>query len=79
MFMSYMYKAEEEANSILTKVDFMRMSLSSNSLNLRKRNSLICNKAIESNIKMIECIEKIKSIDVKQWINTDQKHFIENT
>ena len=78
MFMSYMYKAEEEANSILSKIDFLRLSLSSDSLNLRKRNSLICNKAIESNLKMIECIEKIKSINVNQWIKTDQKNFIQN-
>lgn len=74
MFMSYMNKSEEESNRILSKLEYLRRSLTSGSRKIRKRNSLICNKAIESTNKMIKCIEQVKEIDINQWISSVEHH-----
>lgn len=68
MFMHYMNKSEEESTAILAKLDFLKRSLTSSGPQMRKRNSLICNKAIDSTNKMIECIEQVKQININQWI-----------
>ena len=68
VFMDYMNKSEEEANKILTNMDYLKQNVKSSSQRYRKTNSNICKKAIASTSDMIKCIENIEQIDISQWL-----------
>ncbi|CAF0803202.1 unnamed protein product [Brachionus calyciflorus] len=67
-FMDYMNKSEEDANKILTNIEFFKTMVTNGSQRYRKLNANICRKAIESTNNMIETIHEITNIDLKKWI-----------
>lgn len=73
-FMDYMNRSEEDANKILSNLDYLKNSVSSNSPRYRKTNSEICKKAIVSTSDMIKCIHKINAININQWISDRGRH-----
>lgn len=71
-FMDYMNKSEEDANSILTNIEFFKRNVKTGTPRYRKTNANICLKAIQSTKDMISTINQITSIDLKQWVEDKQ-------
>lgn len=70
--MDYMNKSEEDANQILTNIDFFKRNVRNGSPRYRKTNAAICEKSIESTNQMIEVINNIGRIDLRQWVNDNE-------
>ena len=73
-FMEYMNKSEEDANKILTNMEFFKRNFSNGSNRYRKVNYEICLKAIESTNDIIKCINGISLIDLSEWV--DDQSFV---
>jgi hypothetical protein len=73
-FMEHMNKSEEDANKILTSMDFFKSNVKTSSVRYRKVNHEICLKAIESTQEIIKCINNISSIDLREWVNDDENN-----
>jgi hypothetical protein len=71
-FMDYMNKSEEEANKILTNIEFFKRNVKASSKRYRKTNAEVCVKAIRSTTDMIECINEIAQMDMRQWIGDNE-------
>lgn len=71
-FMDYMNKSEEDANQILTNIEFFKRNVRNGSSRYRKTNAAICEKAIDSTNQMIEVINNISRIDLRQWVNDNE-------
>lgn len=71
-FMDYMNKSEEDANHILTNIEFFKRNVRNGSVRYRKMNAAICEKAIESTNQMMEVITNISRIDLRQWVDDNE-------
>lgn len=71
-FMDYMNKSEEDANEILTNIDFFKRNVRNGSPRYRRTNAAICKKAIESTSQIIDVINNISRIDLRQWVNDNE-------
>jgi hypothetical protein len=76
--MDYMNRSEEDANKIVSSLDYLKSSVSNNSPRYRKTNSDICLKAIQSTNCMIRCIHKINEININKWIANRSRHLEES-
>lgn len=66
--MDYMNKSEEDANNIITNIEFFKRNVKTGSQRYRKINAEICIKAVESTMQMVETIRQVTNIDLKQWV-----------
>jgi hypothetical protein len=67
-FMEYMNRSEEEANAIITSMDFFKNNVKNGSMRYRKVNNEICVRAIDSTNDIIACINRINRISLSEWI-----------
>lgn len=70
--MDYMNRSEEDANKILNNIDFFKRNVHNGSSRYRVTNAAICQRAIESTNDMIDAINLISRIDLRQWVNDNE-------
>lgn len=70
-FMEYMNRSEEDANKILTSMDFFVKNVKNGSHRYRRVNNDICLKAIDSTNDIIKCINNISGIQLAEWIDEE--------
>ncbi len=70
-FMEYMNRSEEDANKILTNMEFFKSNVKNGSNRYRKVNNDICLKAIDSTNGIIACINSISRINLSEWVENE--------
>jgi hypothetical protein len=68
-FLECLYQNEEAVNAMIVGLDDIINLVTVDSERIRRQNAKVCQEAVKSIQQIIECIEKIKSIDILYWMN----------
>lgn len=66
LFLDYLNKSEEVSSKISTQLEQIQNTLTSE--RYRKHNAKLCKKAFDSVEEAVQAIEKIRNIDMSQWL-----------
>jgi hypothetical protein len=68
-FLECLHDNEEAVNAMIVELDEIIRLVTIDSERIRRQNAKVCQAAIKAIKQTIECIEKIKKIDISPWKN----------